>query len=173
MLAKSHRSMFIPPPLCTAGYNQLSSAAHRFLTAGLATSTTATYSAGKRRYLQFCGRAKVPATPASEATIILFVSHLATTNISHSSIKIYLSAVRHMHIIRGLHTSSSPHFERYEKKSSIHSPIQSKASYHNQYPTQDTCLPLYKGTFLLQHHALGNVLPSIFWLPLGQRIYYP
>ena len=95
--------MFIPPPLCTAGYNQLSSAAHHFLTAGLATSTIATYSAGKRRYLQFCGRAKVPATPASEATIILFVSHLATTNISHSSIKIYLSAVRHMHIIRGLH----------------------------------------------------------------------
>jgi len=77
----------------TAGYNQLSSAAHCFLTAGLSTSTMATYSAGKWRYLQFYGRAKVPATPAADTTIISFISYLATTNISYGSIKVYLSAV--------------------------------------------------------------------------------
>ena len=77
----------VSPSLCTAGYNQLSSAAHHFLTVGLASSTVVTYSAGKRRYLQFCGRAKVPALPATETTIILSVSfiYLATTDISHSS----------------------------------------------------------------------------------------
>ena len=96
-------SLSVSPSLCTAGYNQLSSAAHHFLTVGLASSTMATYSAGKRRYLQFCGRAKLPALPATETTITLFVSHLATIDISHSSIKVYLSAVRHMHVMEGLH----------------------------------------------------------------------
>jgi len=62
----------------------------------------ATYFAGKQRYLQFCGRAKVPAIPATDTTLVLFVSYLATVNISHDSIKVYLSAVRHMHITRGL-----------------------------------------------------------------------
>jgi len=95
--------MSVHPPLCTAGYNRLSSVAHHFLTAGLATSTMAIYSAGKQRYLQFCGRTKVPAIPATETTLVLFVSYLATINISHYSIKVYLSAVRHMHITRGLH----------------------------------------------------------------------
>lgn len=62
-----------------------------------------TYSSGKRRYLRFCCRVKVPAIPATETTLILFATHLATASISHASIKVYLSAVRHMHILRGLH----------------------------------------------------------------------
>jgi len=92
---------YISPLLHTAGYHKLNAAAHHFLTAGLATSTMATYSAGKRRYLQFCANANIQAIPATETTIMLFVAYLATTNISHASIKVYLSAVRHMHIMRG------------------------------------------------------------------------
>ena len=91
------------PPLCTAGHSQLYTAAHQFLTAGLATSTMTTYSAGKWRYLKFCCGVKVPAIPATEVTLILFVTHLAIASISYASIKVYLSAVQHMHILQGLH----------------------------------------------------------------------
>ena len=83
--------MSVFPPLCTADYNQLSSAAHHFLTAGLATSSMATYSAGRRRYLRFCGRTKIPVIPTTETTLVLFVAYLAATNISHVSIKVPLS----------------------------------------------------------------------------------
>ena len=48
--------------------------------------------------------ATIRAIPASESTLILFATHLATTGILHASIKVYLSAVRHMHIMRGLHS---------------------------------------------------------------------
>ena len=34
---------------------------------------------------------------------MLFTTHLAASNVSHGTIKEYLSAVRHMHICRGLH----------------------------------------------------------------------
>ena len=63
----------------------------------MATSIMAAYSAGKQRYLQFCGRAKVPEISG------LFASHLTTTNISHSFITVYLSPVRHKRIMGGLH----------------------------------------------------------------------
>ena len=46
---------------------------------------------------------KIPPIPASEATLILFASYLATQNISYTTIKVYLSAVRHMHVSMGLH----------------------------------------------------------------------
>ena len=36
--------------------------------------------------------------PASESTLLLFATHLANSNISYATIKIYLSAVRHMHV---------------------------------------------------------------------------
>ena len=46
--------------------------------------------------------------PTSECTLTLFISHLATSNISQGTIKVYLSAVRHMHVCKGLHN----HFNR-------------------------------------------------------------
>jgi len=40
---------------------------------------------------------------SSEVTLILFASYLATANISHTTIKMFLSAVPHMHVVTGLH----------------------------------------------------------------------
>jgi len=62
-----------------------------------------TYSAGKQRCLKFCNKAQIPALPATEVTLTVFVTHLATNNISHASIKVYLLAVWHMHILEGFH----------------------------------------------------------------------
>ena len=70
---------------------------------GLATSSRNTYAAGQARYINFCKSARVPATPATEYTLTLFVAHLATANISQGTIKVYLSAIRHMHVSKGLH----------------------------------------------------------------------
>jgi len=42
--------------------------------------------------------------PATESAT-QFVSHMASNNISHATIKTYLVAIRHMHMMAGMHTS--------------------------------------------------------------------
>ena len=66
---------------------------------GLATSTQA----GQRRYLTFCSAINRPAMPTSEEIMLMFVSHLAQEGLAHTSIKVYLSAVRNLHISAGYH----------------------------------------------------------------------
>ena len=83
--------------------HQLLSKAHKLMLTGLAKSSRNTYSAGQRRYLHFCQGAKIKAIPTSEHALMLFITHLAVSNASHGTIKVYLSAVRHMHICRGWH----------------------------------------------------------------------
>ncbi len=39
--------------------------------------------------------------PASEATLCKFVAHLAEAGLRHRTIKVYLSAVRHLHVVEG------------------------------------------------------------------------
>lgn len=87
----------------TTRLNKLVREAHKFLHNGLAISTKATYGAGRRRYLKFCKGAGIKPIPTSECTLTLFITYLATHNISLATIKVYLSAVRHIHLCRGLH----------------------------------------------------------------------
>ena len=82
---------------------RLLSRAHRFLQTGLAKSSRLTYAAGQRRYIHFCTSAKIKPIPTLECALMLFTTHLAASNVSHGTIKVYLSAVRHLHICRGLH----------------------------------------------------------------------
>ena len=70
----------------------------------LAPSTKSTYSAGQERFMSFCKSAKVQSMSASESTLLLFATHLATSSISYATIKIYLSAIRHMHVTAGMHS---------------------------------------------------------------------
>ena len=84
---------------------QLLTSACQFFETGLASNTRTTYAAGIRRYTNFCKATKLRILPASEPTLILFVTHLATGNISQATIKVYLSALRHIHVLRGLHNS--------------------------------------------------------------------
>ena len=48
-----------------------------------------------------------PALPASEDTLLTFVSYLAQQGLTHQSIKVYLSAVRNLHVSAGLHEQFS------------------------------------------------------------------
>ena len=86
-----------------AGTTHLHNLANKFLREGLASSTRSTYAAGEKRFYSFCTATKCHPLPASEATLVLFSTHLAATNTSHSTIKVYLAAVRQLHVLSGLH----------------------------------------------------------------------
>ena len=70
---------------------------------GLAKSTQKSYQAGQKRYLTFCNELERSAVPTTEETMLLFVTHLAQQGLTHATIKVYLSAVRNLHVKAGLH----------------------------------------------------------------------
>ena len=70
---------------------------------GLASSTQRSYQAGQKHYNEFCNLASLPTLPTSEDTLLLFVGHLVRQGLSYASIKVYLSAVRNLHVAAGLH----------------------------------------------------------------------
>ncbi len=86
-----------PARLAIAG---LEVQAQQLLSKGIAPSTSKVYASSQRSFIDFCSRLGLPPLPASEATLILFVTELAQTR-SHSTIRTYLSGVR-LHIIYGL-----------------------------------------------------------------------
>ena len=59
------------------------------------------YQSAQRGYILFCSQLNLQPLPASEDTLILYVTHLAQTR-AHSTIRTYLAGVRHMHVISGL-----------------------------------------------------------------------
>jgi len=70
---------------------------------GLASSTRSTYSAGQKRLCNFYRSLKHHPVPATEATLVLFVVFLAEKKIAYATIKVYLAAVRQLHVSKGLH----------------------------------------------------------------------
>ena len=69
---------------------------------GLAPSTQKAYASGKNRYKKFCMKLNLKPLPATEHQLCQFVSMLADENICHSTIKCYLSAIRHLHVAEGV-----------------------------------------------------------------------
>ena len=79
---------------------------HFFLTQGLAPSTRRVYQSAQRRYIDFCrldGRLSPEGAlfPADKQSLMRSATMLADS-LNHSSIKVYLSAVRSLHIDNGL-----------------------------------------------------------------------
>ena len=74
---------------------------------GLAASTHKTYAAGVQHYLSFCKHIHCSPLPASEQTLLLFVTYLGQLGLTHKTIKVYLSAVKNLHITSG-------HFKSFE-----------------------------------------------------------
>lgn len=75
--------------------------AQKYYVNGLASTTRSTYAAGQYRFTTFCLAINAEPIPMTERVLSLFVTHLATGNISHATIKVYLSAIRHMHVTSG------------------------------------------------------------------------
>ena len=64
----------------------------------LAPVTRKSYASAKSHYLHFCAKAGFDLVPASEQQLCRFVAQLAKDCLAPSSIKSYLSAVRHLHL---------------------------------------------------------------------------
>ena len=72
---------------------------------GLAKNINRAYSCREKHFLELCLMNRLLGTdgdvlPASEATLVYFASYLART-VRHSTIKLYLAAVRNLHITAG------------------------------------------------------------------------
>ena len=66
-------------------------------------STQHTYKAAQDCYLKFCRDGKFKPIPVTQSVLCAYVSFLAShDNLKHNSLKVYLSAVRHLQISNGL-----------------------------------------------------------------------
>ena len=81
---------------------QLEADVQMFFERGVASSTAGTYQSAKRRYACFCQAANCQLLPLTEASLSKFVSYLANQKLKHQTIKVYLSALRHLQIAEGL-----------------------------------------------------------------------
>ena len=68
----------------------------------LASSTQKTYKVGQERYLKLCVQRSLLPLPLSERGMTTYVSFLGGEGIRHSTIKVYLSAIRFLQIASGL-----------------------------------------------------------------------
>ena len=68
----------------------------------MAQSTLSSYESGKKRYLAFCSSYHLSPLPLCESTLCRFVSSLYLSSLSYQTIRIYLSALRHLQITNGL-----------------------------------------------------------------------
>ena len=69
----------------------------------LASATQQSYKTGQKRYVNFCTAIKKLCVPTTKEILSLFISYLGDQDLSVSTIKVYLSAVRNMHVHAGLH----------------------------------------------------------------------
>ena len=73
-----------------------------YFSSGLASSTRKVYTAAITRYIKFCNQFLFNASPTSEQLLCRFVTYLAMDRVSASSLSVYLSAVRQLHLQQGL-----------------------------------------------------------------------
>ncbi len=71
------------------------------LSTALRPSTRRTYSSVHNRYLKFCQLYNLVPLPASELTLLRFISHISLT-VSANSMPVYLAAVRSLHVYNSL-----------------------------------------------------------------------
>ena len=62
-------------------------------------TTLRAYTSGKKRYMEFCDHFRLLPLLVSEVILLRFVAHLASLGLSYQTVKLYLSAVRHMQIM--------------------------------------------------------------------------
>ena len=75
--------------------------ARQLVKMGIRMSTSRTYSSGQKRYFNFCNAYDLRPLPGDEDTLLLFVAYLHQDNLKAETIRVYLSAVRSLHIEEG------------------------------------------------------------------------
>ena len=74
----------------------------RYFRSGLAPSTHKSYDSAKRRFLCFCVQAHLNPLPVSESLLCRYVAYLAEEGLAPKTIKLYLSAIRHLQVSMNL-----------------------------------------------------------------------
>jgi len=87
--------------------NKLEEAVQYYYEQGLAPSTKKSYLAGQKCYLFFCSAICRQPIPTSEDILLTFISHLAQEGLAYTTIKVYLSAVRSLHVATSHHETFS------------------------------------------------------------------
>ena len=75
--------------------------AKELVKAGIRTSTQKTYSSGEKKFLAFCEQYGLCSLPCSEQTLLLYVAFLDSQGLVVSSVRVYLAAIRSLHINEG------------------------------------------------------------------------
>ena len=78
-----------------------------FINQGIAPSTARMYNSAQSRFIKFCNDYNLSPLPLSENTVYLFISYLFNQKLTYSTMKTYLSGIRHLSIAAGL---GDPHF---------------------------------------------------------------
>ena len=84
---------------------RLTKAMEQYYTAGTSPATQKSYLAGLKHYITFCSQAKLAPIPTTETTLLLFVTYLANQNLAYSTIRVYLTAIRSVHVTEGKHNT--------------------------------------------------------------------
>ena len=79
----------------------LQATSRHLVQSGLRTTTRKTYSSAQKSYMKFCDDYNLLALPCSEDTVLLFIAYLHSTGCKGSTIRVYLSAVRSLHVEEG------------------------------------------------------------------------
>ena len=74
----------------------------QYFSVGLAASTRKVYSTALDRYIKFCNQYSLCTTPASELLLCRYVTYLALDHVSANLLKVYLSAIRQLHLQQGI-----------------------------------------------------------------------
>ncbi len=65
-----------------------------------AASSQRAYHTAQKSFGSFCASLGIPAVPASEHLLLLYVAHLSQ-HVCHATVRSYLSAIRHLHLSHG------------------------------------------------------------------------
>ena len=150
---------------------------YSFLTKGLAPSTCRSYALAQAQFILFCtqlGRLHCLGSPCpvDEWTLCLFGTFLAA-RIQHSSIKVYFSGIRALHIEQGFPDplANCLRFQRVVR--SIKCSQGSSSS--SWLPITDDLMlviwQLHGSSFPRSPHVLGWLLPWVLWLPSCFRVH--
>ena len=71
------------------------------MAAALKPNTQRTYSSAQTRFINFCSKYNLVVMPVTEDTLLLYIAFLFDEGLKGSSIRVYISAVRSLHIYSG------------------------------------------------------------------------
>jgi len=81
--------------------DKLSQIAEQLVRSGVRPSTRRVYDSVQNQYVSFCQSHGLVAVPASEHTILLFVAQLFVKGLKASSVRVYMSSIRSLHVQNG------------------------------------------------------------------------